>query len=186
MLIAGIVGIVFFLLLEPSILLVCCFHLLCQLSFSVNAHFWQWSFLLIDCYIYIWYFLDCFISIIVHVRPYMRPPHLMLIRIPLLYDSPINMSVLCPIDKAPFLSIILSIDDFFCWCKAILIAGIVGIVISGIVGIVFCLFLQPSVLLMRHFYLSSQFVPLYAVLLMFPSLHIFLPLIDWSINRFNW
>ena len=154
------------------------FHLLCQCYFYVNGPFFQCLLPLIYFYIDSRDCWDCFLSVIAPIHPYMTPPPPLFMNLSLLFYPPTNFPVLCPVYTSPFLSMIPSINYLVCWWKAILIAGIVGIVISGIVGIVFCLFLQPSVLLMRHFYLSSQFVPLYAVLLMFPSLHIFLPLID--------
>ena len=163
-LISGVVGIVFFLLLGPSVLLIFPFRLLCQWSLYVNAPFCQCFVPLIDCYIDSWDCWDCVLSIIAPVRPYIHPPPLLFMCIYLLPTPSIN-------DNA-----------FFYWLKVILIALIVGIVIARIVGVVFCLFLQPSFLLVRPFCLSCRCIPLYDFLLMCPSLRFFLFLIDRSID----
>ena len=104
-------------------------------------------------------------------------------RISLLSDPPINASILCPVDMSAFISMLHSVNYFFCLWKEILIAGIVGIMIAGSVGVVFCMFLKPSVLLMPPLYLSCKCVPLPAFLLMCTSL-LFVPsLIYRSIDR---
>ena len=126
---------------------------------------------LIDCYIDSWV---CVLSVIVPVHAYTPPP---LMRISLISDPPINVFVLHPVDMSPFLSMLPSVNAFVCWQKAILTTGIVGIVIGGIFGIVFCLFLQPSILLMCPFCMSYQCIPLSPLLLMCPYLRSTLPLV---------
>ena len=73
-LIAGIVWILFCMLLVPYVLLMYPFHMLCQCSLYANYNFWQCFLPLIDHYIYIWYFWYFVLSIILPVQPYMPPP----------------------------------------------------------------------------------------------------------------
>ena len=73
-LIAGIVGIVFCLLLGLSVLLMHPLYMLCNFTLSVNDPFCQCSLLLIYCYIDIWDCWGCVLSVIAPVRPYMLPP----------------------------------------------------------------------------------------------------------------
>ena len=159
----------FFLLLGFSILLMDYFRLLYQLSLSVDAPFFQCFLMLIDLYIDSWYFWDCFLSVIAPVRPYMRPP-LLLMHISLLSSPPINVSFLCPVNTPLFISSLTSVNSFVCWWKAMLIAVIVGIVIAGIFGILFCLFLHLSVLLMHTFCVLCQFIMVSDALIMGLSL----------------
>ena len=161
----------FCLLLGQSFLLMYTFHMLCQCPLYVNAPFWKCFLPLIDCYIDSW---DCVLSVIVPVHDYTPP---LLMRISLISDPPINVFVLHPVDMSPFLSMLPSVNAFVCWQKAILTTGIFGIVIGGIFGIVFCLFLQPSILLMCPFCMSYQCIPLSPLLLMCPYLRSTLPLV---------
>ena len=182
-LIAGIFGVVFCLLLLPSVLLIIPFHMLCQCSLSLNSPFCQWFLPLIDFYIDIW---DYGIVFCLLLRPsvLIYAPRPLLIRLYLLSAPPINVSVLFPVDTSPFLSMITSANYFVCIWKEILIAVIVGIVIASIFGILFCLLLQPYVLLVRPFCLSFQCVPLAAFLMMFPSLRFYFRwYIDQLINK---
>ena len=108
---------------------------------------------------------------------------LLLMRLSLLSDPPINVSVLCPVDASPFLSMLPSVNVFLMFMEINIDSWDYGILIAGIFGIMFCLILQPSALLMCHFCLSCQCIPPYAVLLMCTSLRFFLPLIYQPINR---
>ena len=153
------------------------FHMLCQLSLSVNAIFYNSFPKLMGCYIYSWYCWYCVLSSIA-CPPYLYAPPPSCWRVfpsclPLL-----STRSYCPSNLSPFLSILPSDNDLVCWWNGLLINEIFGIVISGIFGIVFYLFLQPSVLLMHPFCLSCQCVMLYDVLLMCTFLCFVLLLID--------
>ena len=111
--VAGIVGVVFCLLLVPSILLMCTFHMLCQLTLSDNATFFQCFLPLIDFCIDICDSWDYVHSVIAPIRPYTPPPPpLLLMSLYLLYAPPIKVSILYPIDKSTFISIIPYINYF--------------------------------------------------------------------------
>ena len=157
--------------------------MLCKCSLFIDDPFWQWLLLLIDFYIDSWDYWDCVLSVIATARPYMHPLSLLLMCLSLLSVPLISVSVLWPVYTSPYLLFLPSINPFVCWWKSIFISGIVWIVIAGIVGSVFCLFLQPYVLLMRPFCLSLQSVPLSDDLLMCPFLCSVIPLIYWSIYQ---
>ena len=94
--IAGMGGIAFCLLLEPSIMLMRPLHLLCQCYFSVNTPSCHFFLLLIDFYIDSWNCWDCVLSVIENISS---------------VDASFTYVVsMLPIYKCPLLTMLPSVD----------------------------------------------------------------------------
>ena len=125
-LIAGIVGVVFCLLLGPSILFMHPFHMLYQWFFSVNDPFCQFILPLIDLYIDSWDCWDCVLSVIAVFRYYMHPPPTSCWSVftSCLYLLSIHMSCVLligiPLWQWSLLSMILSVDGKQYWYLGLL------------------------------------------------------------------
>ena len=112
-LIAGAVGVVFCLLLGPSVLFMRSFHLLCQCSLSINAPFYQCLLPLIYLYIDRWVCWYWVLSVIATVHNYTPPPHVDA------YLTPARPSYQC-VHTVSCLYASLSVNDPLCQCFCLL------------------------------------------------------------------